>query len=120
MMSRGQEQVQNTLEICQHVLNEVRQLAAEEGWKSDVAARLERVQGTLEGMTTKFFLKTKLSLPATAKCEQEARKLEEALRGVLAQPDGSAQQPFVAALGALEKAAKALQERANMEGMAIT
>ena len=94
--------------------------AVEEGWKTEAEKRLACVQEVLDSIGEKFFLKTKLCLPFTSKCEEEARRLEEALQGLDARPDGDAQQRITGALDALEKAVKALKSRSDMQGMSIT
>ena len=120
-MSKGQEQVQVALGMCRDALEGVgKVVAVEESWKTEVGRRLACVQEVLDGVMNKFFLKTKLCLPFTAKCEQNARALEETLRGLGPRPDGDAQQRFMGALDALEKAVKALADRSTMQGMTIT
>jgi len=120
-MSKGQEQVQAALEICRHVSGEVLELmTVEEEWKSETARRLGCVQQVLDGVRDRFFLSTKLCLPFASRCEEEATRVHETLRLLQACPDVSAQQRFTGALEALEKAAKILEERSAMQGMAIT
>ena len=120
-MSKGQEQVQAALEICRNASGGMRALTAvEEGWKTEAERKLACVQEVLDSIMDKFFLKTKLCLPFTSRCEEEARGLEETLRGLDARPDGDALQRIISALDALEKAAKALENRSAMQGMAIT
>lgn len=121
VMSKGQDQVQVALEICRNVSGGVRKLTAvEEEWKAEAARRLECVQEVLDGVMDKFFLRTKLCVPFTSRCEKEARRLEETLGGLEAGPSENAQQGFNSALDALEKSAKALEDRSAMRGMAIT
>ena len=120
-MSKGQEQVQVALKVCQDASEGVRKMTAvEEAWKTEVERRLACVQEGLDGVMDKFFLKTKLCLPFTAKCEQNASGLKETFRGLDPRPDGDAQQRFISALDALEKAVKALVDRSAMQGMTIT
>jgi len=120
-MSKGQEQVQVALEICRKASGEVGELAlVEQGWNNQVARKLERIHEALDGVKDKFFLRTKLCLPFASRCEKEARRLEETLRPLEARPDEDAQQQFISALDALESAAKALKDRSDMQGMAIT
>ena len=120
-MSTGQEQVQVALDLCQNISGGVRTLTiADDGWKTEVAGRLDRVQQVLDGVKDRFFLRTKLCLPFAARCGREAQRLEEMLRSLDGDADGAAQQRFTGALTALEKAAKALEDRSTMQGMAIT
>ena len=120
-MSKGQERVQLALGICRSASGGVRGLTVvEQGWKTETSGRLECVQEVLDGVTDRFFLRTKLCLPFAARCEKEARRLEETLQGLKARPDEEAQQRVICALEALEKAANALSERSAMQGMSIT
>jgi len=120
-MSKGQEQVQVALAVCRNAWGEVGELAlAEQVWKNEAAKRLERIDNVLDGVKDKFFLRTKLCLPFASRCEKEARRLEETLRRLEARADENDQQQFISALDSLERAAKALKERSDMQGMAIT
>ncbi len=120
-MSLGQDQVQAALEICRNVTGGVAGLGAvEEEWKIAATERLESVGAILEETRDKFFLRMKLCVPFTSRCEREAKRLEEAFRTLEATPNGSAERSFDTALAALEKSTKALEERSAMGGMAIT
>jgi hypothetical protein len=120
-MSLGQDQVQAALEICRDVSEGVSGLGAvEEEWRAQTMERLESVGTILEETRDKFFLRMKLCVPFTSRCEREAKRLEEAFRALEAAPGGSTEGGFDSALTALEKSAKALEERSAMGGMAIT
>jgi len=120
-MPKGQEQVQAALEACRDYLAEARELAAAEvGWKTEVEERLARVLEVLDSVVDKFFLRSKLSIPFASKCDAEAGRLGETLRGLDGRPDEDTQRAIIGALDALEKAAKALEKRSAMQGMAIT
>ena len=68
----------------------------------------------------RFFLKTKMCLPFARRCEEAARTLDAVLTEPNAQPASDAQQRLSAALEALEKAARTLDERSQMQGTVIT
>ncbi|MFH1085323.1 MAG: hypothetical protein V1772_06140 [Chloroflexota bacterium] len=116
-MPNGLDHVQAALGACQRMLGSLEQgsaLAAsalEAGVKADLAARLGAMQATLTVVQERFFLRSKLCLPYAARCEREAAALEAALG------QGAALGP---ALEALDRAVKVLDERSNMQGMAIT
>lgn len=120
-MSQGQDQVQAALAICRNVSAGLDRLSAGEGeWADIAAARVRRVEALLEGITDKFFLRMKVCVPFTARCEREARRLEEALGPLETSHGEAAQRDFEAALAGLEKSAKTLEARSAMRGMAIT
>lgn len=120
-VSQGQDQVQAALDRCCSVSEGVAGLGSVEGeWRAEVTERLEGVRMLLEGMRDRFFLRTRLCVPFTSRCEVEARRLEEALGALEAAPGEGARQGFGSALAAVEKSAKALEERSAMQGMAIT
>jgi hypothetical protein len=120
-MSQGQDQVEAALEICRTVSEGVAGLgAAEEEWRAGAAERLQSVGTILEETGDKFFLRMRLCVPFTSRCEREAKRLAEAFGALEATPGGGAEGGFDRALAALEKSAKALEERSAMGGMAIT
>lgn len=120
-MFGGQEQVQAVMSICRATASAVGGLTSlDQELKTDAVSRLEAVQEALDGIMDRFFLRTKLCLPLTKKCGEAAKKLEEAVVELAAHPDEAAQHDFASALGSLEKAVKALVDRAAMRGMSIT
>jgi hypothetical protein len=121
-MSLGQDQVQAALEICRDVSEGMAGLGVvEEEWRAGTMERLESIGAILEETGDKFFLRMKLSVPFTSRCEREAKRLEEAFRTLAGAPDGSVEgSGFNSALAALEKSAKVLEERSAMGGMTIT
>jgi hypothetical protein len=118
-MPTGLDHVQATIALCQRLsASAVALKGAEEAWTQEIAARLARVQDSLTGMQERFFLRSKLCLPFAARCEQEAKRLEQALAPGVVSPQATraAQQ----ALAALEQATKVLDDRSNAQGMVIT
>jgi hypothetical protein len=91
-----------------------------DGWKEETAARLSSAASLLEAVMGRFFLKTRMCLPFARKCEEAARMLDALLADVMAQPSSGAEQRLTAALDELEKATRTLDERSQMQGMAIT
>ena len=120
-MSLGQDQVQAALEICRNVSEGVTKLGVvEEEWRIRATERLKSVGKIKEDTQDKFILRIKLCVPFTSRCQREAKRLEEALSALAAAPDGGAEEGFDSALTALEKSAKALEERSAMGGMTVT
>lgn len=120
-MPQGIEHVETALERIQSAVDEISELSGiEEGWKADALARLTAAANLLRAATDRFFLKSKLCLPFSGRCEQEAGKLAVVAAELRAQPAADGQSRLDAALEALEKAVKALDERSRMQGMAIT
>ena len=92
----------------------------EAGWKGEAQGRLASVVELLQGTTDRFFLKTRVCLPFARKCEEAAQALEDLLAELSTGPAADAQGRLDAALEGLEKAARTLDERSLMQGMAIT
>ena len=118
-MPSGQEHVQSTLALCQGLRDSLAGLeAADEAWRSGLELRLTKVEAVLEGLKDRFFLRSRLCLPFAERCEREATQLGEVLGSMGVQGAGDAE--FRSGLEALEKAARALDSRSAMQGMAIT
>jgi hypothetical protein len=111
-MPQGPEYVEAALGRIQSASEAIGALqGVEAGWRNGVLERLASVEALLRGTTDRFYLKTRVCLPFARKCEEAAQALE----GTLADGEG-----LDAALEALEKAARTLDERSMMQGMAIT
>lgn len=120
-MPQGVEHVEAALKRIQSVTDAIGELGGvEEGWRAEAVARLTATADLLRTTTDRFFLKSKLCLPFAGRCEQEAGKLDALTAELRAQPAADGQSRLDAALEALEKAAKTLDERSRMQGMAIT
>jgi len=120
-MPQGLDLVEAALKLIQSVVDAIGELGGvEESWRAEAVARLTFTAALLRATMDRFFLKSKLCLPFAGKCEQEAIKLDALTAELRAQPASDGQDRLDAALGALEKAAKTLDERSRMQGMAIT
>ena len=114
-MPKGPEYVETALEQIEGASKALSALAGvEEGWKSEAQKRLTSVAELLRGTMDRFFLKTRVCLPFARKCERAAGELAERV------DEPASQQKLETALGALEKAARTLDERSMMQGMSIT
>jgi hypothetical protein len=117
----GPEYVEAALERMQSASEAIGELEVlEEGWKPETLERLASTASLLRGTMDRFFLKTRVCLPFARKCEGAARELDTLLTELDGQPASDAQGQLAAALEALEKAARTLDERSMMQGMAIT
>ena len=115
-MPSGPEYVEATLAKVERASTAIGAPAgADAGWKSEAQERLAAVAELLRGTTDRFFLKTRVCLPFARKCDQAADKLE-----TLAGEQAPQETALEAALAALEKAARTLDERSMMQGMSIT
>jgi hypothetical protein len=115
MMPKGPEYVEATLAKIERISTAIGGLAGvEEEWKADAEGRLAALAELLRGMGDRFFLKTRVCLPFARKCDQAADGLE----ALVGEQGGQAE--LDAALVALEKAVRTLDERSMMQGMAIT
>ena len=117
-MPTGPEHVQAALariESASAALADWRSL--EDGERVDYRKRLAGAAALIEGTTDRYFLKTRVCLPFARQCEEVATTLD----ALLAKPDDeTAKEGLGAAVVALEKAARTLDERSMMQGMAIT
>jgi hypothetical protein len=120
-MSQGLEHVEAAIELIERASDTIGGLGGvQEDWKSEAVARLDPTTALLRGVTDRFFLKTRVCLPFAGKCEEEAKKLDALLAELCAQPASDGQDRLDAALEALERAVKTLDERSLMRGMSIT
>jgi hypothetical protein len=120
-MPNGPEYVAATLERIERASAKVDALeAVEEAWKNESLERLTSVAALLQGTTDRYFVKTRVCLPFARKCDEAAQALDTLLFELGAQPTVDAQPQISAALEALEKAARTLDERSMMQGMSIT
>jgi len=113
-MPTGLDHVQTTIALCQRLSA----VAADMEETARVAVRLTQVKDKLENMQSRFFLRSKLCLPFAARCEQEARKLEQALEGSDAGTHSA--RHVQALLTTLEQAVKVLDDRSAAQDMVIT
>ena len=120
-MSEGTEHIEAALNSVQNASDAIAKLdGVEESWGTEAVARLTSCADRLRASEGRFFLKTKMCLPFARKCEETAKTLDTLLAEQVAQPTADAQQQLTAALEALDKAARTLDERSQMQGMTIT
>ena len=120
-MAKGTDHVEAALELVQSTSDTIGKLdGVADGWKAGAVVRLGSIADLLGAVMDRFFLKTKMCLPFARKCEEAARTLHTLLAELSAQPSLDAQQRLTAALDGLEKAARTLDERSQMEGIVIT
>lgn len=114
-MPKGPEYVEATLGRIESISTAIGSLAGVEArWKAEAQGRLTAVAELLHGTSDRFFLKTRVCLPFARKCKEAANRLEALVS------EQGAQEQLEDALNALEKAARTLDERSMMQGMAIT
>lgn len=117
-MSKGQEQLAATVEICRALARDIEALPGLEGERVKAAsAILEGIVRTLEGVADTFFLRTNLCVYFTARCLRVAKAAREALASLEGVSSGEICQGFQwmeRELAGLEKAAKTLADKAGM------
>ena len=117
----GQEHVQQALATCVRVKERASNMArTDDSRPTEWTARIDSIAQTLAGLQDRFFVRTKLCLPFAIRCADEARKVEEALAALADARGDDAHRNVLTALSTLERAARALEERSSMDGMAIT
>ena len=120
-MPTGQEHVQQTLDACQAIRDALGNGGgAGEDWRQALDDRLESLCATLRGMEGRFFLRSKLCLPFAARCSRQAEAVGLLATELDGDPSEAAQRRLSEALALLEKAVQTLDERSQMQGMAIT
>ena len=121
-MPQGPEYVEAALERIESASEVIGALeGVEAGWKGKALERLASTEALLRGTADRFYLKTRVCLPFARKCEEAAQALEDALTGRVGVADRATEDGRLdAALEGLEKAARTLDERSMMQGMAIT
>ena len=96
------------------------QAGALESVGAEAVARMEAAAALLQETKERFYLKTRVGVPFARRCEGAAQALAALLTEQGAGAESDAQEQLDAALQALEKAVKTLDERSRMQGMAIT
>jgi hypothetical protein len=120
-VSQGSEHVQAALGLIQSVTDGLNGLdGVSESWRAETVGRLGSTADLLRATTERFFLKTRMCLPFARRCEEAAKSLDTLLAELSAESAPDAEQRLTVALGTLEKAARTLDERSLMQGMAIT
>jgi hypothetical protein len=120
-MPTGSEHVEAALAGIQVARDQINALeVVADGWQEEATARLDAAADLLRATMDRFYLKTRVSTPFARRCEEAISALDGLLAELSAEPDPGAQQRLSAALDALEAAARTLDERSQMRGMAIT
>jgi len=118
---QGVAHVEAALELAARAADRISKLGGvDEAWRTGAIDRLSATTDLLRGTTDRFYLKTRVCLPFARRCEEEARVLDGLLAGPSAQDTSDLQPRLAAAMEALVKAARTLDERSLMQGMAIT
>jgi hypothetical protein len=109
--SKGQENLQETITICQQVDAALALASAAEA--AQAKTTLQEVLTALNEVSDKFFIKTMMSVPPTKACRTEAAAVASVL-------DTQSWGNLPGALDKLQKATKALVTKAKMDGTTIT
>ena len=117
-MAKGTEHVEVALKLVQSTADTIGKTdGVADDWKAGAVVRLGSIEDLLRVVMDRFFLKTRVCLPFARKCAKATEALTALLAGQQAAGD---QERLSAAIEALEKAARTLDERSIMQGMAIT
>jgi hypothetical protein len=109
--AKGQENLQETIMLCQQASTAL--AAAHAAEASQASTALEDILTSLNEVSDKFFIKTMMSVPPTKACKTEAAAVAAAAS---AQNWGS----LPGAVDKLQKATQALVTKAKMDGTTIT
>jgi hypothetical protein len=110
-VTKGRENLQEAIAACEEANTALASAGAPEAVKAH--SDLQEVLQSLHDVSEKFFLKTMMSIPPTNVCKTEAT----AVAAVIA---AQKWEGLPAAVVKLQKAAKALETKAKMDGTTIT
>jgi hypothetical protein len=121
---QGVAHVEAALELVGRAGEQIERLeGVDEGWRAEAGRKLSEASELLRGTLDRFYLKTKVCLPFARRCEEGAHALEELLEeeGERAREGEAGREArLMAAIEAAAQAARVLDERSLMQGMAIT
>lgn len=112
-MSKGLVNLDLIIEGCRRTIEELKKM--EGGDLSEELQTLERMEGELEGLKDKFFMKTVAAVPATKTCVDEVEKVNQALAGNKDNPAVLKQK-----LNNVTDAVEVLLSKAQMRGTTLT
>jgi hypothetical protein len=117
----GVTHVEAALELAGHASESIRQLlGVDEAWRTEALNKLDTAAGLLRGTLDRFYLKTKVCLPFARRCQEQAQVLADLLSELEDPAPAGTEQRLQIAIDALSQAARTLDERSLMQGMAIT
>lgn len=120
-MAQGAEPIEAALQAVQHAADGLAQLdGLDAAWKAGAAAKLAGAAALLRATADRFFVKTKAGAPFVRRCQEEADRVAALVQEASASPTPGAPQQLGLAVDALNKAARTLDERSQMQGLAIT
>jgi hypothetical protein len=110
-VTKGQENLQETITTCQQASTALAEASAAEAAQAKTA--LQEILTSLTEVSDKFFMKTMMSVPPSKACRTEAAAVVVAI-------NAQNWSGLPAALDKLQKATKALVTKAKMDGTTIT
>jgi hypothetical protein len=118
---QGVAHVEAALELARQASESIGQLeGVDEGWRAEAVGTLSGASDLLRGTLDRFYLKTKVCLPFSRRCQEQAQVLADLLSELGEPAPAGTEQRLQVAIDALAQAARTLDERSLMQGMAIT
>jgi hypothetical protein len=118
---QGVAHVEAALELAGQASESIGKLeGVDEAWRADALGKLGAATDLLRATLGRFYLKTKVCLPFARRCQEQAQALEDLLSELANPPPTGGEQRLKTAIEALAQAARTLDERSLMQGMAIT
>jgi hypothetical protein len=118
---QGVAHVEAALELAGNASTSIGKLeGVDESWRAEAAGTLGEASDLLRGTLDRFYLKTKVCLPFSRRCQEQARVLADLLSELGEPAPAGAEERLQTAIDALAQAARTLDERSLMQGMAIT
>jgi hypothetical protein len=118
---QGVAHVEAALELAGNASASIGELqGVDEDWRAEAMETLSGASDLLRGTLDRFYLKTKVCLPFSRRCQEQAQMLLDLLSGLEDPAPEGTEQRLQTAIDALSQAARTLDERSLMQGMAIT
>jgi hypothetical protein len=119
--ARGVAHVEAALEKVEHAADGIGGLdGVDEAWRKEAIGKLSAASDLLHATMDRFYLKTRACMPFAQRCEEQARRLDGLLAELGSPPPAGAEPRLDTAIWDLVQAARTLDERSRMQGMAIT
>jgi hypothetical protein len=110
--------LERIIDGCRRIASRLKESGGE-GLSGELQS-VEGMEGELEGLREKFFMKTVAAVPATRKCLQALDEVSQAMDESGSGSEGNSWEALKKAIGSLMDAVEELVEKAGMRGITLT